>query len=376
MIKHSTLQLESRSGQVKSDLKRQIVNGEFKPGMLLPTTTELAEHYQVSRETVNQAMSLLVSEKLVVRKRGSGTRVINSSSETVVGEAATVGYRDIGLYLPMLKSEDDNLNPQESPVWFRIFSGALATAGIAKYRLVPIPHGAMPLSETIAAHRLHGIMLPGQQLIVEDFLLAGLACQIPYLFLGMNIDFSTLNYLEELGVKGISSMVERLISLGHQRIAAFSSACPNLIHEQIFRAHRQVLLAHGHYSARWLNRIEENSTFEDYELAVAEMLRLPERPTAVIIYRERFAQGVIAALRKHKVRIPEDISVVVVENDLGKPYIYDGMSLSCFQLPTKEEFGSCACRLMIELLEGKRSSPINAEPPWREVPGETLREIN
>lgn len=371
MIKRSNLQLESRSEQVKNDLRRQIINGEFKIGELLPTTAELATHYQVSRETVNHAMSLLVAEKLIVRKRGRGTRVVKSKPQEMVSK----GYQDIGLYLPMLKHENDNLDPEESPVWFRIFTGALAAANSAKYRLVPICSGEHALTETIAAHCLQGIMLPGQTWIIEEFVESELFHKIPHFFLGMGADFKMLNHLEELGTVGVKSIIEHLIGLGHQRIAGFSSGVSNLIHERVFRAHREALIENGSYSPQWLYRLEENSSPEDYEQAVSQLLNLSERPTVIVVYRERFVQGVMDALQKHNIRIPEDMSLVMVENDAGHEHIYNGLKVDCLQLPTKEELGRYGCQLMIEQLEGRSSVPINAELSWTEVAGETLREM-
>ena len=370
-MKRSNLQLESRSEQVKNDLKRQIMNGEFKIGELLPTTAELATHYQVSRETVNHAMSLLVAEKLIVRKRGKGTRVVKSKPQDMVSR----GYQDIGLYLPMLKHENDNLDPEESPVWFRIFTGALAAANSAKYRLVPICSGEQALTETITAHGLQGIILPGQTWIIEEFMESELFHRIPHFFLGMGADFKTLNYLDELGTGGVKSIIEHLISLGHQKIAGFSSGASNLIHERIFRAHREALIENGNYSPQWLYRLEEGSSPEGYEQAVSQLLNLQERPTVIVVYRERFVQGIMDALRKYNIRIPEDISLVMVENDSGHEYIFNDIKVNCLQLPTKEELGRYGCQLMIEQLEGKCSVPINAELSWTEVAGETLLAI-
>lgn len=58
------------------DLFYQKINaGEYPPGSVLPTENELIERYKVSRITVRKAMDLLLSDGLILKKRGSGTFV-------------------------------------------------------------------------------------------------------------------------------------------------------------------------------------------------------------------------------------------------------------------------------------------------------------
>jgi GntR family transcriptional regulator len=55
------------------DLRRAILSGEFPPDRRLPTEAELAAARGISRQTVRQAFSQLVSESLVYRVRGRGS---------------------------------------------------------------------------------------------------------------------------------------------------------------------------------------------------------------------------------------------------------------------------------------------------------------
>jgi GntR family transcriptional regulator len=61
--------------QIKENLQDLIESGELKPGTMLPSERELAEHYAVSRLTVRQAISELVREGLLIRQHGVGTFV-------------------------------------------------------------------------------------------------------------------------------------------------------------------------------------------------------------------------------------------------------------------------------------------------------------
>ena len=70
--------LESPRPQYRqlADLIRGAIDrGEYAPGSLLPSEDELARRYDVSRPTVNRAMSILRSEGLIRVERGRGTIV-------------------------------------------------------------------------------------------------------------------------------------------------------------------------------------------------------------------------------------------------------------------------------------------------------------
>lgn len=60
---------------VKEDIRRRIVEGQWAPGELIPNEVDLASQFQCARATVNRAVRELAEEGLVERKRKAGTRV-------------------------------------------------------------------------------------------------------------------------------------------------------------------------------------------------------------------------------------------------------------------------------------------------------------
>ncbi len=56
-------------------IEQQIVNGELKPGVLLPTETHLAEQFGVNRSTVREGIRMLEESGLVQRKSGQRLQV-------------------------------------------------------------------------------------------------------------------------------------------------------------------------------------------------------------------------------------------------------------------------------------------------------------
>ena len=61
--------------QLKQLIAKQITEGEWLPGDMLPTEEQLQEQYGLSRTTVRQALKELEIEGLISRYRGRGTFV-------------------------------------------------------------------------------------------------------------------------------------------------------------------------------------------------------------------------------------------------------------------------------------------------------------
>ena len=61
--------------QIKELLIRRILQGDWKPGELLPSEFKLAAEFKVSQGTVRKALDELAAEKAVIRMQGKGTFV-------------------------------------------------------------------------------------------------------------------------------------------------------------------------------------------------------------------------------------------------------------------------------------------------------------
>lgn len=71
------------------DLRQQILGGEFSDGRQLPTESELADSYHVSRQTVRRAFQDLVADGMVFRIRGRGT-FANNPNDGYVRQVGSV----------------------------------------------------------------------------------------------------------------------------------------------------------------------------------------------------------------------------------------------------------------------------------------------
>ena len=61
--------------QIADEIRNQILSGAMKPNHPLPTEKNLCDAYQTSKMTVKKALDTLVSEGLIIKRRGYGTVV-------------------------------------------------------------------------------------------------------------------------------------------------------------------------------------------------------------------------------------------------------------------------------------------------------------
>jgi GntR family transcriptional regulator len=67
--------------EVQHEITRGLADGKWKPGDLIPSETEFAKRFGVSKGTIRRALDELVSERMLVRRQGRGTFVATHSPD-------------------------------------------------------------------------------------------------------------------------------------------------------------------------------------------------------------------------------------------------------------------------------------------------------
>ena len=70
--------------EVKRLLTQSLAEGEWQPGVALPSETKLGERYRVSIGTVRKAIDELVEERILVRHQGRGTFVAGHNARRML----------------------------------------------------------------------------------------------------------------------------------------------------------------------------------------------------------------------------------------------------------------------------------------------------
>lgn len=90
--------------QIQEDIRYMIRSGQLRPGDRVPSETELAERYHVSKITTKNAINGLAEEGILTRHRGKGT-FVNPIEDGNRSMSRHKGL--IGLILPCMKTKVD-----------------------------------------------------------------------------------------------------------------------------------------------------------------------------------------------------------------------------------------------------------------------------
>jgi len=107
---------------------------------------------------------------------------------------------------------------------------------------------------------------------------------------------------------GIIQVIEHLISRGHENIALLGGYKGVITADLKVRAFRDVLKKHG-LKVREDRIVSGGFSIEDGERMVADLLKEPDRPTAIVCISDFVAIGVLQGALKAGLRVPEDLSI-------------------------------------------------------------------
>jgi GntR family transcriptional regulator of arabinose operon len=330
--------------QLKHEILSWLHAGRLKLGDQMPSENEIADQFQMSRQTVRQTFGLLEQEGWLRRVQGKGTFVANPSKRPVP-EVQTIGV--ITTYI------SDYIFPL-------IVRGAEAVLRSRGYRLLLSSTDNDKEKERDSLQLLMGEPLSG--LIIEptksaegnrnlNYFLSLDYRNVPYIMINERypeMDCPCVKVDDELG--GFLA-AEHLIQLGHRRIAGFFKMDDlqgvNRL-KGFIRAHReyQVPLAPSavvHYTT-------EQKHIKPYEQAAAMLSQLEDRPTAFVGYNDELAVQLLEAVRQTGMSVPQDVSIIGFDD--SSLATATEVKLTTLTHP-KTDLGTQAAELLIDLIEGK-----------------------
>lgn len=154
---------------------------------------------------------------------------------------------------------------------------------------------------------------------------------------------------------GARAAVEHLIALGHTHIGYLGKilpGSPDLVDNQRFRGYRDALLAAGIISQdNWLLLDLDPYSIVDGYNGLRQLLSNDPDVTAVLVFSDIMASGVLQAAYDLNLRIPNQLSVIGFDNTFA-PYL--SPPLTTVGIPMIE-VGKAAAELAIEAIENPSS---------------------
>ncbi|MEV1331964.1 LacI family DNA-binding transcriptional regulator [Micromonospora costi] len=151
-----------------------------------------------------------------------------------------------------------------------------------------------------------------------------------------------------------------LLDLGHRRIAHISGDPDDELafttHVDRRRGYQAALRSAGLRPDPSLD-VESQFTIDGGTRATAELLARGEPPTAIVAACDEMAMGAMTALRDAGLRVPEDVSVIGIDDhDLAGV-----LGLSTVAQPAAEQ-GLLAARILLDPLGGRALGPVGGRP--------------
>jgi LacI family transcriptional regulator len=156
---------------------------------------------------------------------------------------------------------------------------------------------------------------------------------------------------------GARSVTSHLTALGHRRIGLIAGPQNWLASQSRQAGHSSALADVGVLPDPASTRSGEATTAFGHQ-AAAELLDLPDRPTALICFNDKTAVGALAAARQRGLRVPHDLSIAGFDDiDLAAATT---PALTTVRQPL-QEMGRMAVSLLIRLLEHHRLDALHVE---------------
>lgn len=284
---------------IYDELKSQIQSGEYQVGAQLPFERELCERYGVERITVRKALSLLVDERLIIKKPGLGS---------FVADAAKGRRAASNTILFLMNKNQNDIRSNNSAFNAQLF--------------FPMEQACRENGYTL----LYTGLAAGDdfQELVERFKIAGvfLVSTLPDAVFEqaevIGIPTICINHVNERfmaimpdNMSGVRTQVNYLLSLGHRDIAYIKGA-PNAVNAaERLDSFKLALFTSGvAIRDEWM--LCGGWTYNGGREATAKLLDSTppsRRPTAIVAASDMMAIGCMDAIRNHGLRVPGDISV-------------------------------------------------------------------
>lgn len=328
--------------QVVDWVRTRISSRELQPGEKLESENELSEMFQISRQTVRHALRVLHQEGIIETRRGSGTYIRNPETRNNVwGVSRTINI--ISTYV-------------DSYIFPRIIQSMGQTLGAAEYNI-----NLMFTQNQMEAERkvLKKILSEdSREAIIAEPVRSGLPNPNVELYRklqsrGIPILFFH-SFYPELSVPHVvvnDSMAgqiatEYLLRKGHGKIAGIFKVDDGQGMERYkgyLKALMQADIPVDSSRVIWIDTETQRNLME----VSSWILKRMEGCTACVCYNDDVAHSLTAILQKNCVRIPEDMSLVSIDN--SELASLNSVSLTSVSHPM-ERLGKKVAENMLRLL--------------------------
>lgn len=271
------------------------------PGARLPFERELGEHYGVERITVRKSLSLLVEDGLIEKRAGLGSFVRQPVKDQERTDSKTILF-------VMRKSQNDirsNASAFNAQMFFPMEQACSEKGFTLLYTSLA---AGDDIAEPIQRHSVAGV-----------FLVSTMPGSVYQRVWDLGVPAVLINHLDPRFVSvmpdnlnGVRAAMEKLVALGHRRIAYINGVPEASNAVERFSGYRMAMYEHGlTMKQEWI--LAGEWTYDGGLAAMEKLLAglAPgEYPTAVVAASDMMAIGCMDAIKRRGLGVPQDISVI------------------------------------------------------------------
>ena len=341
MTNQSLPQKELKYYRLMEDLKEKILSGEFKTGDKLPSENELACSYQISRQTVRKALSIMENAGYIYAEHGRGT----FCSELVHHNGNSKNIAVITTYLsdyifPRVIQGIDNVLTREG------YSIILKNTRNSRSQ-------EAKCLEELLQKDIDGIIIePSKSQIyckhtnlyekLDEF-------KIPYVFIqGCFAQMKNRPHILMDDCGGGYLITKYLIETGHKNIVGVFKSDDTQgqnRHKGYVKALQEAGIAYDPDKVVWF--YTEDRKVHPYE-SIRRMVSEECLMDGIVCYNDQIAMKVIQALNDEKLKVPDDVSVTGYDNSYMATS--SGLRFTTIVHP-QEKLGEMAAELLLDLIQ-------------------------
>lgn len=229
--------------------------------------------------------------------------------------------------------------------------GQLRGRGVSGFILVPSFYGISPE--------------------LRQALLALRASNVPVVIAGYRIDDSRIDQVTYRPQAGTREAIDHLVKLGHREIAYIGNRDTETAAKDRILGYQEGLLQH-HLPLRQELIIETDVTPAQIKDAMAQLMALPQPPTAVFALNDVVAYAVLDYCYEHQIFVPENLSLVSFDYQALVQRITPG--ITGVVVPVYE-VGQIAANLLLERFKQPEGPCRHPDLPYQFVVRETTAKL-
>lgn len=290
---------------VRDAVRSAIDAGAFSPGEQMPSTKELSEEMAVSLVTMHRALQELVASGVLRRSQGKGTFV----HQRYLEKDRRVSTCRVGLVLHRESSLADYYHSQ-------VLDGVRQAADQLAIDLVLLRFGEDVRNECNGYLLLNPI--PG----TSEMEGAGTSGRHPTMIVGARSMSRRVSSIDVDNVDLARQAVAHLVGLGHRSIGYVGGADEISNSADRWQGYRQVMKDSGlTINDQHVVKGESWKLTEKERMSLIRLISGPGRPTAIFAAGYFFALDVFSAAGTVGLRVPEQLSIVGIDDPPSAAYL-------------------------------------------------------